>query len=184
MVYIGCMAVAADKKEEIPQVASRVEQEKTMVVWKAKARPFKNRKGKDFMLVPLVIAGLLFLILLTAGEWVLMAAVAAVVFVYYVWSTVPPHEVEYAVTNRGLRMEGRLYEWWQFSRWWWGEKWGEGLLMLEMPGSMFGRMSIPIGDTDKKKLEEAMGKMLLMEKPEDTSLDRASRWLAAKFPME
>lgn len=189
------MAVGKKNEEVIPafqetgegkvgEVGARVEQEKVLFSWRGPARPFKARKDKQFMTVPVVIAGLLTLILITAGEWLLIAGVVAVVFVYYVWSTVPPQEMEYRITTRGMRMGGRLTEWWQLSRWWWSEKWGTKLLNIEMPGQVLGRMAIPVGGENAEKVGEAMAKMLLNEQPEETAMDKAGRWLAEKFPME
>ena len=163
-------------------VEARVEQEKVLLAWKAPARPYR-RMPKQFMTVPLVISGLVGLVLLVAGEWMLIAVVAALVFAYYAWSVVPPEDAEYALTNRGLRIHGQLMEWMNFTRWWTVDKWGHAMLIIEAPGTITGQVVMPLGDTDQKNVEEVMNKMLLREKPADTGLEKASKWLSEKFPI-
>lgn len=166
-----------------PEVAPRVEQERTLLTWKAPSRPYRASQ-KQFMTVPLVIGVLVGLILLLAGEWMLIAVVAALIFAYYVWSTVPPEEAEYSLTNRGVRVHGQLYVWEAFTRWWMEEKWGHKLVALEAPRHMVGRVLVPLGSGDEKKVEEIVSKFVLREKPADTAVDKAGKWLAEKFPLE
>jgi|SRR3989344_1710073 len=177
------MAAKTEEVNKEPELRPRVEQERVVVIWKAPARPYKG-KGKGFMTVPLVIGGLVALILLVAGEWVLISVVAALVFGYYAWTVVPPEEVEYKLTTRGARVGGDLYEWEWFTRWWETEKWGHKLITLEMPGNVVGRLILPVGSGDVSKVVGVMEKLLLNEKPPETMTDKAGKWLTEKFPLE
>jgi hypothetical protein len=140
--------------------------------------------GKQSMTVPMVIAGLVGLILLVAGEWVLIMVVAALVFAYYTWSMVPSEIIEYQLTSRGVRIGDSLYDWIVFSRWWRGEKWGQQLLFIEMPGSLTGSVALSLGQENPERIEKVMEKMLLFEKPKDTVLGKAGKWLEEKFPLQ
>ena len=162
----------------------KVEQEKVLLSWKGPERPFRGRTGKQFLTVPVVIAILVGLVLLIAGEWVLIAVVVAMCFAYYMWTTVVPEEVEYRITTRGLRLHGMLYEWPVLSRWWMGEKWGGMMLFVETPTTVMGRLVLPLGSADEAKIEKVMTDNLLHEMSEETGLDRAARWMAKKFPIE
>ncbi|HBC72431.1 MAG: hypothetical protein UX91_C0001G0137 [Candidatus Amesbacteria bacterium GW2011_GWB1_47_19] len=161
----------------------RVEQEKTLVSWKAPARPFKPR-GSQFLTVPMVTAILVGIILLLAGEWMLIAVVVALVFAYYVWTTVPPMEAEFLITTRGLRLHEQLYVWEVLTRWWMTDKWGQKILAVETPTVMVGRLLLPLGKTDEKEIIKEMEKYLLREQPADTTLDKMGKWLTEKFPLE
>lgn len=166
-----------------PLIEARVEQESDWVAWRAPARPHRAM-GKLSMTVPVVIAGLAGLILLVAGEWMLIAVVAAILFAFYTWSVVPAEEVEYRLTSRGVRIGGNLYEWGLFTRWWMGEKWGHKLVFMEMPGNITGRLVLALGQTDQGRIEKVMEKVLLHEQPAETRMDRAAKWLVEKFPLE
>lgn len=163
--------------------APRVEQEITLLKWSAPSRPYR-RTAKRELSVPMVIAILIGLILLVAGEWMLIAVVAALVFAYYAWTMVPAEMAEYAITTRGVKAVGKMYEWQQLTRWWMEDKWEHKLLVLEAPIQTMGRVIMPLGDTKAEKIEEIMERMLLREKPAETTMDKAGKWLGEKFPME
>jgi len=127
----------------------QIEQEKELVVWKAMERPFKVR-DRQFFTTAMVIAMLVGVILLFAREWMLVATLAAGVFAYYVWSTVPPQEVEYKITTRGVRMHGKLYTWAEMARWWVEEKWGYKLLAVDVPGSFPKRLYLVMIDNENQ----------------------------------
>lgn len=167
----------------MPQETPRVEQEQTLLAWKAPSRPFKQ-KGSQFLTVPMVIAILVGIILLLAGEWMLIMVVAALVFAYYVWSTVPPVEADFSLTTRGVRLHGQLYAWEVLVRWWISEKWGQKLLNIETPAVTVGRLILPLGKTAQEAAEKEIGKYLLKEQPNDTVMDKMGKWLTETFPLE
>ncbi len=161
----------------------RVEQEKVLVTWKAFSRLYKKRE-KQFLTIPVVIGVLLGIVLAIAGEWMAIAVIVALIFAYYVWSTVPPEEVEYGITTRGVRVHGRLYMWEAMIRWWITEKWGQRVLMIDTPEGLAFRVVMPLGEMDEEKIEAAMSRYLLHEVPEETGIDKAGKWLSKTFPLE
>ncbi|MCL4440713.1 MAG: hypothetical protein M1609_09035 [Firmicutes bacterium] len=161
----------------------RVVQEETILTWKAPSRPYQ-KKQTQALTVPMIIAALVGLVLLVAGEWMIIAVVAALVFAYYAWTMVPPEQVDYAITTRGVRARDRVYEWKDLRRWWLEEKWGQELLVLEAPVEIMGRVVMPLGEVSEEKIEKVMEKLLLKERPAETVLDRAGKWLGEKFPLE
>ena len=166
-----------------PQIEARVVQEQIYLAWTAPARPH-HALGKQVMTVPLVITGLIGLILLVAGEWMLIVVVASLVFAYYAWSMIPAELMQYQITSRGVRVGGSLYEWPIFTRWWAGDKWGQPMLFLETPQSLTGQLVLTTLPTDKDKIDKIMSSLLLKDKPAATGLDKTAKWLAEKFPLE
>ena len=160
----------------------RIEQEKTLLTWKAPSRPFRS-KEKRALTVPMVIAILVAFILVIAGEWVLIAVVAALVFAYYMWTTVPPEEAEFSLTTRGVRAHGSLYTWDTLVRRWVEQEWDHDLMIVETPMVLGGRLILPMGK-NREAVEGEMSKYLLMEKPPDTALDKMGKWMEEKFPLE
>jgi hypothetical protein len=165
------------------EVVNRVEQEKMILTWKGPNRPFRKLEKKSLS-VPMVIAFLVALIFALAGEWLLIAVVVALVFAYYVWTVFPPEVVEFAISNKGLRIRGQLYVWEVMTRWWIEEKWGMKILMVEAPGVGIGKLVLPLGEMEEVKLNKEMEKWLLHERPPETAVDRMGKWLEEKFPLE
>jgi hypothetical protein len=165
------------------EIAPQVEQEKALLSWIGLSRPYKGRT-KQILTVPVVIGILVGIILIFAGEWMLIGVVAALIFAYYMWSTVKPDDTEYKITTRGIRAHGRLYMWDVLTRWWIEEKWAQKMLMVETPVNAAGRIVMPLGETKDGDVEKVMEKFLLKEAPEPTQLDKMGKWLAEKFPLE
>ena len=161
-----------------------VQQEKELVKWTAAERPYKPLDRQMFV-TGVVVAILEGVIMLLAGEFMAVLVLAAVIFAYYVWSTVPPQQVEYIITTRGIRTNGQLYTWAEMTRWWMGEKWGSKLLTVDLSAGKQGlrRLHLVLG-TEEAAVKTVMEKYVLMEKPVETAMDRAGRWLAEKFPFE
>ena len=166
-----------------PGSQPQVEQEKVLLAWVAKSRPF--RKG-DFQSrqVLIVLGVLVAMVLVFAGEWMLLAVLAAGAFYYYATNHIPPGDAEYQITNLGIRAYGRLFAWWEFRRWWWAEKWTTKLIGLDLQTGVMGQIFIPLGEVKPEEVEKVMNKYVFYEKPQETMMDRASKWMVEKFPLE
>jgi hypothetical protein len=167
----------------MPDAQPRVEQEKTLLSWKAISRPYKPTEAQTRSTL-LVLGILIAVVLIFAQEWMLLLVIIAGVFYYYAITKIPPEQVEFAITNKGVRAFGRLYMWWELARWWWEEKLGIRLLSLELNSSAMGRFYIPIERVKEEDVEKIMMKYLLYEKPPVTWTDKAARWMQEKFPLE
>lgn len=132
----------------------------------------------------LVIAILVSVLLIFAGEWMLIGVIAAMVFAYYVWSTVPPEEVEHVLTTRGVRVHGQLYRFEDMERWWMEDRWGYKMLIIDIPVAFPKRLHLVVGNVDENVLKETMGVSVLMEQPVETPMERMGKWLAEKFPLD
>jgi len=102
--------------EASPVEVLPVRQMKILFSWKAPLRPFK-RRDREFWTTVIAIIFLVGMILFFVKEWLLIAAMVALAFVYYVLSTVPPEEIEYRITNRGITFADKSYDWdylWRF----------------------------------------------------------------------
>lgn len=166
-----------------PVVPNPPQPEQPLFKWMAPARPFLAR-DRQFFTTVIVIAVLISILLAFAREWMLIAVIAAMVFAYYVWSTVPPEEVEYAITSRGLRIHGQLYRWDELVQWWPDEKYGQKMITVATPLSFSRRLHLLLGKTELEQVKPVLEKYLLMEKPPETSMDRAGKWVSEKFPLE
>lgn len=170
------------KPKNVPVEVLPVKEIKTFLSWRAPSRPFK-KQDREFWTTVLAIVFLISLILLFVKEWLLIATIMALTFVYYVLSTVPPEEVEYRLTNRGVRFAQAEYLWESFYRFWVSEKWGQKILNLEGRAGMGGRLMLMLGNQDEGVVKEIVNKYLLYEEAPPTFFDKASEWLAKKIPI-
>ncbi len=162
----------------------QVEQERELVKWMVAERPYKPLDRQMFV-TGVVVAILVGVIMLLAGEFMAILVLAAVIFAYYVWSTVPPQQVEHIITTRGIRTSGQLYSWGEMARWWVEEKWGSKLLVVDLPAGRqeLLRLHLVLGP-EEMAVKEVMEKYLLMEKPTEMGMDKVGRWIGEKFPLQ
>ena len=132
----------------------------------------------------IVIAVLISILLAFAREWMLIATLAAMIFAYYVWSTVPPEEVEYSITTRGLRVHGQLYRWEELVQWWVEDKWGQQMIVIVAPAVVSRRLHLLLGKVGEEQVKSVLEKYLVMERPPETAMDKAGKWMSEKFPLE
>jgi len=169
-------------QESVPVEVLPVKEVKTLLTWKAPTRLFKKR-DKEFWTTVLAIIFLISLILLFLKEWFLIATIFALAFVYYVLSTVSPEEIEYQLTNRGIRFAQAEYPWENFYRFWISEKWGQKILNFEGRAGFGGRLMLMLGNQDEDRVKEVISKYLLQEEASPTFFDKASGWLSKKLPI-
>lgn len=169
--------------EPQPIEVMAVRQMKILFSWKAPLRPFKKR-DKEFWTTVLAIIFLLSLILFFVKEWFLIAAIISLAFVYYVLSTVPPEEIEYRITTKGISFGEKSYDWDLLWRFWFSNKYSERLLNIDTKLNLPGRLSLVIKKENEQVIKEIMEKYLLNEEAPLTFMEKASAWLAKKVPLD
>jgi hypothetical protein len=153
--------------------------EKELFAWKAKSRPFKKRP-REYWVTIVAIASLLSFIMFLAEGTMPVILIISVIFLYYVLSTVEPHDVSFRITDKGVRIEDKLTEWNELTRYWFTEKLDSVTLNFEM--TMFpGRLEMMISEKDINKLRQILSKYLPEEEPQKTSFDRTSDWVSKKI---
>lgn len=156
--------------------------EELLFEWQAKSRPFKKHNRQFFTSVG-IIGLLMALILVFAGQWLPMAVVVAVVFVIYVFNTIPPGEVLQQATTYGIRVEEKLYYWEEMGRFWFTEKYGEALLNIEV-ARFPNRLTLLLGDLKKEDVEAFLSEILLNQQPPPTTYEKIADWLGRKLPLD
>lgn len=162
------------------QSTLNIEQEHDLVTWTAPARPFKTR-DRQFYVTTFAIAGIISLILFLAEGLMPVLLIISLVFLYYVLSTVEPENIEYKITNKGVKVAGRVTEWANFRRFWFSKRLDSDLMVFETFG-LPGRLEVVIKPELKESLKKEVGKHLLFEEVPGSSLDRATNWISQKLP--
>jgi hypothetical protein len=161
-------------------VVVRREPERDLVTWTAPARPFK-RRDRQFYTTVFAIAGIISLILFLAEGIMPVILIVALIFLYYVLSTVPPENVEYKITSKGVKIAGKLTEWQTMSRFCFGERSGSEILIFEtflIPG----KIEIMINPEIKDGLKREISAYIPYEEIAASGLDRITNWVAQKLP--
>lgn len=167
-------------QKDLPLEVLPVREIRTLLTWKAPSRPFK-KQDKEFWRTVLTIIFLLSVILLFFKEWFLIATIIALAFLYYVLSTVSPEEVEYRLTNQGIRIGEVNYPWEILYRFWFSKKWEQKILNVEGQVGLGGRLMLMIGKQDPEQVKKVIDKYLVHEEAPLTFFDTASGWLSKKL---
>lgn len=153
--------------------------EKDLFSWKAPARPFK-RRDREFWVRVIAISGIGGFILFLAEGAMPVILLIAIVFLFYILSTVEPEVVEYKITNKGIKIGGQITDWSFLTRFWFTKRWENELLILET-FSLLGRLEIIISPKDKAEIQKVLSKYILYEEAPATNLDKITNWASKKF---
>lgn len=170
--------VAAEN--EARPVVIRKEPERDLVIWTAPARPFK-RMDREFYVTIIAIAAVVGLILFLVEGWMPVILIVSLVFLFYVMSTVEPENIEYKITNMGVKMAGKRTNWEVLVRYWFSRRFNNELLVFEsllLPG----RIELVIDSGDKEKMKKALSTFLPEEEAPPSYLDKAANWFGGKIP--
>ena len=112
-----------------------------------------------------------------------MAVVCAVAFMAYVINSVPPQDIMYQITTYGIRIGDRLYYWEMMQRFWYGSKYDQELLYIDIV-EFPDRLTLVLGEAEKDIISAVLSEVLLLEKPPLTVYERMAAWLQEKFPLD
>ncbi len=163
-----------------PQEPREIKPEKLLFSWTAPARPFK-RRDKDFWTTVIVITVIIGLILFFAEGFMPVILIISVIFLYYILSTVEPENIEYKITNWGIKMADKLNPWNNLNRFWFTKRFNDEILVLEAY-TLGGRLELVIKGSDKEKIKNTLSKYLLHEQATPSYIDKASNWFSQKLP--
>jgi hypothetical protein len=173
----------SEPKKDGVDFGNPLEEEKTLIAWKAPERLHKTR-GKEFFTTVGAFVFLLSIIALFFKEILLMITIWAFAFVSIAMSKTQPEIIDYAITTRGLKIGKNKYRWGELARFWLEEKLGKIILYIDTFRPFPGRLAVILGPTDKDKIKAILVKKIPYDKPEDTFVDKAGKWISEKIPLE
>ncbi len=156
------------------------EPERDLVVWTAPARPFK-RRDKQFYVTLVAIAAIVGLVLFLVEGVMPVILIISIVFLYYIMSTVPPENIEYKITNRGVKVAENLTEWPNFTRYWFSRRFDSELVVFETI-AIPGRMELVISPEVKEQIKKTLLPYVLAEEVPPSYVDKAANWFSKKLP--
>ncbi len=176
---------SAQQQEEFAssQERSTLTKEETLFSWKAPVRPFKAR-GRQFFSTVLLVAALLSIIGFVLEGLMVVFLVWAVVFLVFVLFSVPPEEIEYAITNKNIVIAGKRYPLQEVSRFWITERWGHTLLVFETPLRFPGRLELVLVGIDKEQVKQRLEEKVPYEEEAPGFADKAAGWLSKRLSLD
>jgi hypothetical protein len=107
--------------------------------------------------------------------------IIALVFLFYVLSTVEPEEIGYTITNKGVKVAGKKTDYSFLGRFWFRHQFDSELLVIEA-ANLVGRMELVIDKDKKDEIKKALSSHLTEEEIPPAYLDKAANWFANKLP--
>lgn len=157
---------------------------RTLLSWTAPGRPFRKR-GREFYLSSLLIALPIEIIAFLFSQYLLMLAIAAIVFVSIVMSSVPPQNFHYRVSTEGISIEDHFYIWNELYDFYFKKVEGVDTLMLRTQDFIPGELRIPLGDISRDHVRKVLLQFLpYREMVRSTFMEKSGDWLAKTFPLE
>ena len=166
--------------DEPQAVVVRREPERDLVTWTAPARTFK-RRGRKFYVTAFSMAGIISIIIFLAEGIMPVILIISLVFLYYVLSTVQPENIEYKITNRGIKIAGKETGWQYVVRFWFSLRLGSDLLIFDTV-TLPGRMELVINPELKDTLKKEISAYVPYEEAPPSTLDKVTNWVAKKLP--
>lgn len=176
----GSETVYAQDQGKIPE---DIKVEKLILEWTSPARPYKKR-SREFYTTVLSIAFLLAVILLLLREFLLIGVIIAFAFLSYVLATHKPEDVLHQLTTKGIRTDGRLFEWTELTNFWMKKEWNQEMVICKTVKALPGVILMVIDPKKREQIIKAIGEKIPLEKPEDSFVDKAGKWLGDKVPLE
>lgn len=168
---------------ETGEVPENVKVEKILLEWDAPSRPYKVRT-REFYTTVLSIAFLLGVILLLLKEFLLIGVIMAFAFLSYVLATYKPGDAKHQITTLGIRTDGKLYEWDKLTNFWLKKEWDQEVIICKTVASLPGVILLVLDPTKREDIIKNIGENIPLVKPNDSFVDRASKWLGNKIPLE
>ena len=159
------------------------ETEQILLEWTAPARPYKTRT-REFYTTIGSIAFLLAVILLLIKEFLLIGVIIAFAFLSYILATHIPENAKHQLTSKGIRTDGKLFEWTTLTNFWLKKQWDQEVVICKTLTALPGVILLVIDPLKRTEIIKTLGEKIPEEKPADSFVDKASKWLGNKIPLE
>jgi hypothetical protein len=152
--------------------------EKVLLNWTAPARPFK-RGSREFYVKAASIGVLLSIILFLIEGPLPVLLVISIGFLVYVYMNVEPGNINYAITNKGVKIHNKVTPWEQMGYFWFSHRLGSELLVIE--ANVFGgRLEMVIPDEQEIKIKETLAEYITYHQMPPTNTDKIINWFSTK----
>ena len=164
---------------EVAPAPKKQEPEKVFISWQAASRPFRPR-GREFYIRLIAIAAVFGLILFLIDGVLPVILIVSLIFLFYILNTVEPEQVNYAITNYGIKVGAKLTEWGAMGRFWFANKYGREVLVIET-ANFPGRLEMFVDTKVKVDIKKYISDYLTHEEVPPSYIDKASGWFEKRL---
>jgi len=140
------------------------EVEKDIFTWTAPSRPFIQRNREFWVKVIAISSVFAFILFIVEGAMPVLLMIS-LIFLFYVLSTVRPENIEYKITNLGVKIGGVTNRWEYIQRFWFSKRGNDHVLILDLP-TLSGNLELVYNVKDKDEIRFALKKFI----PEEETL--------------
>lgn len=171
-----------DPQTTTPQETQTKIVENEIISWSSPSRPFVQ-KNREFWVRVIAISSVFgFIIFIVEGAMPVILMIS-VIFLYYVLSTVRPENIEYKITNLGVKIGSVINHFENIKSFFFSKRGKDNILILDM-ASFTGRLELVFNEKDKDKIRKTLRNYIPEEEPSQTSYDKASEWVNSKLSKE
>ena len=105
-------------------------------------------------------------------------------FLSYVLSTHKPEDAKHQITTSGIRTDGKLYEWETLTNFWLKKEWDQEVIICKTLAALPGVILLVLDPSKRESIIKEIGEKIPLVKPTDSFVDKASKWLGNKIPLE
>ncbi len=158
-------------------------EEKNILTWRSVERAYKLR-GKEFFSTIIVLSLLVSIIMFFIEGLMPVLVIWAIIFVLWATNKTVPTEIEYRLTNYGIRVYDKIFPYTDMRQAWIEDKFK--IRQLRIVLSRFpNHLAIVIQpENEKTILDELSKNNINLYKPQPTRIDNMVKWLSEKIPLE
>lgn len=161
------------------EVVIKREPERDLITWTAPSRVFR-RYGRKAYVTLFSIVGIVSIIIFIAEGLMPVILLAALVFLFYTLSTIQPENIEYKITNRGIKIAGKETKWQEMTSFWFITRTGGEILGFDT--IVFpSKMELVINPEIKDDLKREISAYLPYEEKTPSAMDKLTVWFSKKI---
>lgn len=179
------LVMTNEEKTQSVRIANPEElnEEKFLFEWEAPERTFQKR-DRDFWVTVIAILVLVSIIFIFIEEFFLVIALASVLFLFYVLSTVSPGNIKNKISNRGIYFGEAKYGWEILERFWFKKSLSYELLLVETRLKFPRQISLVVNSEDKERIKGIIVKRIPLLEDSPNTVDKITKWVGEKLPLE
>lgn len=156
----------------------------TIFSWEAPVRAYKKTTF-GILRFYIALALLLSLIVFFFDEKILVLPIWSIMFLFYVLTITPPHNVENKITRFGIETAENTYRWENLSSFYFLKKFDYFTLVIVGQPYPFHLYLVVEKADDVEKITQILSEHLIFqEKPKKNITDKMSEWLTKLMPSE
>ncbi len=166
----------------MPETPRDTHEERTLLEWTAYERPQK-KWSKEFYSSVIVMAFLASVIFYFIEGFMPVLVIWSMVFMLWAMSRSEPRTEKYLLTSWGLKTIERTYRYDSMTAFWFETKWGGRLMRINLAQAPW-HIVIVTDSSKENQIKKIMLERTIYQEPPVTWLDRLTKWLGDKIPLE